>query len=197
VDESLLPPRREPRVRPWRAVAVVFVPAAGLAAGSGLSRAFDPVQGDFLVRWLAWSSLSGLLIGLSWGLLLRRPMVWTVYGAIAPCATAALVLACIEAAQPAREWLADRREASCSNSGLKLCSAREFDAACARKDRAALGAPVQSWCAGETCTQRWTYRGPFRPDTFSGRTMLLCSVTSDAGGKGARSSIISIPDSPK
>jgi hypothetical protein len=102
------------------------------------------------------------------------------------------VVAGMRAAQPAREWLADAAEARCRAAGSKLCSVREFDAACAGRDRGALGPPVQSWCAGETCAERWSYRGPFRPDTYARRTTLLCSVTS--GAAGARSSVIAVSD---
>jgi len=192
VDESLLPPRRKPRRRPWRAVAAAFVPFAGLAAGTGLSRAFDPPGADYLWRWLSWSSAAGLLIGGVWGLLLRRPALWTLYGAVAPGATAGLVFAGMLASLPVREWLADRREASCRESGRRLCTAHEYEVACNRNDQDALGAPAQSFCAGETCTKRWTYRGPYRPETLSRRTMLLCSVTTDAHGNGARSSMIPV-----
>ncbi len=190
MDESLLPPRRESRPRPWRAVAAVFIPFAGLAAGSGLSRAFDPPEADFWVRWLLWSSLAGLLSGAVWGLFLRRPALWLAYGAVAPGAAAGLVVAGIRAAQPVREWVADAVEARCRAAGSRVCSVREFDAACAARDRAALGPPVQSWCAGESCTERWTYGGPFRPDTWPRRTTLVCSVTSGAGGP--RSSVIAV-----
>ena len=192
MDESLLPPRREPRPRPWRAVAAAFVPVAGLAAGVGLSRAFDPPQADFWVRWLLWSSLAGLLSGGAWALFLRRPALWLLYGAAAPCIAAGLVVAGMRVAQPAREWLADGAEGRCRASGARICSVREFDAACAGKDRAALGSPVQSWCVAETCTQRWSYRGPFRPDTYPRRTTLVCSVMS--GAAGARSSVIAVSD---
>ena len=194
MDDSLLPPRRESRPRPWRAAAAVFVPVAGLAAGVGLSRAFDPVHVDFWPRWLLWSSLSGLVIGAAWGVVLHRPAGWTAYGLVAPGALALLVVGGMRAAVPVREWVADRREASCRASGGKVCSMRDFDAACAARDRATLGTPAQSWCAGESCTARWTYRGPFRPDTYPRRTTLVCSVTIDGEKGRERSSLIAVAD---
>jgi hypothetical protein len=91
-----------------------------------------------------------------------------------------------------REALADRREAQCRSAGRAACTAQEFRSACAARDRARLGPPLQSRCAGGSCTQRWTYAGPFRPDTLPARARLLCSIVTDAAGNGLRSSIISV-----
>jgi len=195
VDESLLPPAREQRPRPWRAIAGAFLPVAGLAAGTGLSRAFDPPQADYLYRWLLWSSAAGLVIGTAWGLPLRRPLLWTLYGALSPAALAGLVFAGMRASLPVREWLADRAEASCRGSGRTVCTIKEFEWACNGNDQVKLGEPVQSWCAGDSCTKRWTYRGPYRPETFSRKTTLVCSVTTDGSGKGnARGRMTAVTD---
>ena len=193
MDESLLPPPAgEKRPFPWRAIALVLVPSGALAAGVGLSRAFDPPQADPVVRWLLWSAGAGAVLGALTGLLRGRAPRWIAYGACAPCLTAALVFLGFRAAEPVREWLADRAEAACRRSGRSICSVREFDQACARDDRAALGPPLQTWCAGASCTRRWTYGGPFRPDTVGARTTLMCSVTTDQAGKPQRSSVMAI-----
>ena len=192
MDESLLPPPAgDGRPVPWRAIAVAFIPFGALAAGAGLSRAVDSPQGDTVARWLFWSTGAGVALGALWGALLGRAARFIVYGAAAPWLAASLVIAGFRAAGPVREWLADREEAACRQAGRPLCSAREFQAACGRGDGKALGPPVQAWCAGGSCTRRWTYRGPFRPEAAPPRSVLMCSVT-EAAGKPPRGSVIAI-----
>ncbi|HET9753124.1 MAG TPA: hypothetical protein VFP52_09180, partial [Myxococcales bacterium] len=70
----------------------------------------------------------------------------------------------------------------------------EFRSACAARDRARLGPPLQSLCTGGSCTQRWTYAGPFRPETTPERARLLCSIVTDGAGNGLRSSVITATD---
>ncbi len=64
MDESLLPPpaRSGARPVPWRAIAALSVPAAALAAGTGLQRWLEgsAPSGDALLRWLLWSAGAGL-----------------------------------------------------------------------------------------------------------------------------------------
>lgn len=192
VDESLLPPPEEPaRPFPWRAAALILLPAAALAAGSGVSVLAGPAHGDALLRWLQGSSLIGLLLGAACGTIFRRRrLLWTVHGALSPWLVAALVLAGVRLSEPVREALADRREAQCRAAGRFACTAQEFRSACERVDRARLGPPAQSLCRDDSCTHRWTYAGPFRPDAMAARARLLCSVVTDASGNRLRSSVI-------
>ena len=192
VDESLLPPPEAPaRPFPWRAAALILVPAAALAAGTGLSYLAGPAS-DPLLRWLEGSSLIGLLAGAGCGALFGRRLLWALHGAISPWLVAALVLAGVRLSEPVREALADRREAQCRAAGRGACTAEEFRAACERVDRARLGAPAQSLCRDGSCTHRWNYAGPFRPDAMAARARLLCSVVTDASGNRLRSSVIAL-----
>jgi hypothetical protein len=184
VDESLLPPPRSAaRPFPWRSLLALFVPAAALAGGTGLQRWLDSTAADPVLYWLAWSSGAGVLVGAVVGIVRRRWLSWTVYGLAAPWVAAGLVAGMIGAVRPAREWLADRREAACRAEGRSICSVVEFDAACARRDLKLLGPPQQS--IGQT--QRWIYRGPFRPEHTKGG--VLCSIVA-----GTRSSTIAFAD---
>jgi hypothetical protein len=195
VDESLLPPPEPPaRPFPFRPLALILVPAAALAAGTGISWLAGAPRADALVRWLAWSSAVGLVLGAGCGAILGRRLLWALHGALSPWLVAALVLASLRVSQPVREALADRLEAQCRSAGRAACTAQEFRSACAARDRARLGPPVQSLCAGGSCTQRWTYAGPFRPDTVPERSRLLCSVVTDSAGNGLRSSVIGVTD---
>ena len=91
--------------------------------------------------------------------------------------------------RPVREAVADRREAACRAEGRAICSVREFDAACAGKDLNKLGPPAQSICKGASCTQRWLYRGPFRPEQLAFKGGFLCSIV-----EGGRSSVMAVAD---
>ncbi|HEY6910871.1 MAG TPA: hypothetical protein VI356_15940 [Myxococcales bacterium] len=194
MDESLLPPPEAPaRPFPWRAAALVLVPAAALAAGTGISWLAAAARGDAVLRWLQWSSLVGLLLGAACGGVFRkRRLLWALHGALSPWLVAGLVLAGVRIAEPLREALADRREARCREAGGGICTAHEFRTACDRMDRALLGPPAQSLCHGGSCTWRWTYKGPFRPDTVVRGTRLLCSVVTDASGTGMRSAVVAV-----
>lgn len=194
VDESLLPPPETPaRPFPWRAAALILVPAASLAAGTGVSYLGGGAGGDALLRWLQWSSALGLLLGAATGAIFRkRRQLWALHGALSPWLVAALVLAGVRVSEPLREMVADRREAHCRASGRAVCTAQEFRSACDRVDRALLGPPAQSLCGGGSCTLRWTYAGPFRPDTIPERSRLICSIVTGAGGNGVRSSVVAI-----
>ncbi|MCA1829759.1 MAG: hypothetical protein ABR567_00080 [Myxococcales bacterium] len=190
MDESLLPPPVEPaRPFPWRLILALFVPAAALAGGTGLQRWLDPAASDPVLRWLAWSTAFGLAVGALVGLALRRRLVWAAYGVAAPWIAAGAVAAVTGVVRPVGELLADHREAACRAEGRSICSLSEFDAACARRDVARLGPPHQSICAGASCTQRWVYRGPFRPEEPGFKGGLLCSIVD-----GSRSSMIAVAD---
>jgi hypothetical protein len=195
MDESLLPPPEPPKKPfPWRAAALAFVPAAALAAGTGLSRWLDSAHGDVILRWLFWSSGAGAIVGALVAAFLRPRFAWPLYGIAAPWLAAGLVVAGMRVARPFREHLADRREAGCRAAGRQVCNAQEFRAACDASDRDRLGTPHQSRCAAGACTQRWTYDGPFRPETVPPRTILLCSVVTDAKGKTVRASMMAVAD---
>ncbi|HUJ27847.1 MAG TPA: hypothetical protein VLW85_17605 [Myxococcales bacterium] len=179
MDESLLPPAEKPgRPFPWRTSLALFVPAAALAAGTGLQRWLEgpQPQGDAVLHWLYWSGGSGLAIGIVVGMLRRARLAWIAWGYLSPFAAAALVWLATEAARPVREYLADRREADCRAEGRKLCTLREFEQACARRDRSLLGEPAQQ--VNEI--RRWYYRGPFRPEQIPFRGAVLCSISASA-----------------
>jgi hypothetical protein len=197
VDESLLPPPARPqRPVPWRPLAALFLPAAAVAAGTGLQRWLEgPVpSGDSILRWLFWSAGAGLLLGAAAGAMRRAPLRWAAYGAAGPWLLAALVFGGARASLPVRQWVADRREAGCRAEGRKLCTLREFDAACARRDQQLLGDPQQSLCKDATCTLRWTWRGPFRPEEIAFRGGFICSIVTDAQGNGVRSTEVAFAD---
>lgn len=182
MDNSLLPPPHEAaRPFPWRPLLGLFVPAAALAGGTGLQRWLDATAADPVLHWLAWSSGVGLVVGAVVGLVRRHRLSWMAYGLAAPWIAAGLVAAGIGGVRPVREWLADRREADCRAEGRSICSVVEFDAACARRDVKLLGPPQQS--IGHT--QRWVYRGPFRPEQTKGG--VLCSIVD-----GTRSSTVAL-----
>jgi len=192
VDESLLPPPEAPsRPFPWRAFALILVPAAALAVGTGISWLAGTAHGDALLRWLSWSSAVGLVFGAGCGAIFGRRLLWAAHGALSPWLVAALVLAGARLSEPLRDALADHREAQCSASGRRTCTAEEFRSACVARDRALLGVPAQSLCQDAACTHRWIYPGPFRPDAAA-RTRLLCSIVTDAAGNGLRSSLVTV-----
>jgi hypothetical protein len=195
VDDQLLPPPEKPaRTLPWRALGALFVPAAALAGGVGLQRFFEGQlpTGDALLRWLLWSSGAGLAVGAVVGMFSRKPGRWAAYGVLAPWAAAGLVGGIVAAVRPLRDALADRREASCRAEGRAVCSVPEFVSRCAeaakepRRGPTLLGEPQQKLCDAQGCTFRWTYSGPFRPETYVDPGVLLCSVVADAAGKGVR-----------
>ncbi len=90
IQELLPPPRPAAKPVPWRALLALFVPAAALAAGTGLQRLFESASSDPVLHWLAWSSGAGLVVGALAGLL-RRQMFWPAYGLVAPWLLAGLV----------------------------------------------------------------------------------------------------------
>ena len=146
--------------------------------------------GDALLRWICWSSGAGVLLGLVAGLLRHQRLVWAAYGAAAPWLTAALMLGALRATKPVREMVADRHEAACRANGRAICTVREFRTHCERGDAASLGAPRAKTCGASTCTSRWLYTGPFRPDNYVAPGSLLCSMVVDTQGKLARAAIL-------
>jgi hypothetical protein len=193
--EDLLPPPPAPgREVPWRALAAFLLPAAALAAGTGLQRVMEgsATAGDPVLRWLCWSAGAGLALGALAGLALGRKLLWAAYGAAAPWMAAGLVAGGTLAARPLAEKLADRREAGCRAEGRAVCSAAEFTARCAEasaepaRARSLLGEPRQSACTAQGCAWRWVYAGPFRPDAPAAPSALHCSVLTDAQGRGVR-----------
>jgi hypothetical protein len=189
VSELLPPPLPPSRPFPWRPFTAVFVPAAALAAGTGLAHIFEGP--DASLRWVAFSSVCGLLIGLVAGVALKRKPLWAAYGLVAPAAIVGLVMLAVTAVRPAREWLADRREASCRAEGRAVCSMREFVARCTQAQAAPrasdlLGAQASSSCSGQRCTLKWLYPGPFRPEQTAGPSGLACFVVTDEQGHGVR-----------
>jgi hypothetical protein len=190
---ELLPPERPAgRPFPWCASLIFFLPAAALAAGTGLQRILEGAlpPGDALFRWPLWCAGAGVALG---GVcaVARRGAGWLPYGAISPLFAVALVALGVRAARPVREWLADRREADCRDSGRATCTAQEFRARCAAGDAGSLGPPRSKSCGDGTCTSRWLYDGPFRPDDHVAQGSLLCSVVTDRSGKLSRSFVFS------
>lgn len=178
----LLPPERpEDRPAPWRVLLAFFVPAAALAAGMGIQRAWEggAPQGDAVLRWLLWSCGAGLLFGAMAGVL-RRSWAWALYGGVSPFVAAAAVLALVAVVRPLRDWASDRREAQCRSSGRKVCTANEFRASCEHGEVEKLGQPRTRICSGTSCTSRWIYTGPFRDGSASGDS-LLCSMVIESG----------------
>jgi hypothetical protein len=96
-----------------------------------------------------------------------------------------------------REAAAARAQARCRES-RRVCSAREFGAACAAAGKpgpaalsratALLGAPAQQLCDAAGCTFRFTYAGPWTSDDYV--APLLCSVVADGSGRGVRSALV-------
>ena len=206
MDDLLPPPARPGRPMPWRALGALFVPAAALAAGTGLQRFFEgPIPpGDALLRWMLWSTGAGLLAGILGGLALQKKKLffffWAAYGAGAPWAVAGLVAGAVAAVRPVREGLADQREQACRASGRSVCTVPEFTAACAEASRdpgrSSLREPQQKLCDTQGCTFRWVYPGPFRPETRTVPGALLCSVVADPAGKGVRYALIRASEIP-
>ena len=189
MDESLLPPPEPPaKPFPWRAALAFFVPAAALAAGTGLQRWLDPFAGDPVIHWLFWSSGVGLILGVA----ARRKLAWAAWGLAAPWIVAVAVGGIASAVRPVREALADRREAACRAEGRLVCTLRDFTARCEkaqrhpRDARGLLGEPRTTSCAGQACTNQWLYVGPFRPEQHDGSGALACFVMTDAQGRGIR-----------
>jgi hypothetical protein len=128
VDDLLPPPALPGPPMPWRALGALFVPAAALAAGVGLQRAFEgPIpSGDAPLRWLLWSWAAGILAGLGGYGAAEKKIIfffWAGYGVVAPWAVAGLVAGAVAAVRPVREGLADRREHACRASGRSVCTA--------------------------------------------------------------------------
>lgn len=189
--ELLPPPLPERRPFPWRPVAALFVPAAALAAGTGLQRFAEGPAPDALLHWLYWSSASGLLIGALAGLALRHKALWAGYGLAAPWIAVGLVSGAVRAVRPLRELAADRREAACRSEGRAVCTLNDFVARCGQvraepaRAKALLGEPRTSSCGPQGCTSRWLYPGPFRPEQGTGAGE-ACFVQTDAQGRGVR-----------
>lgn len=192
-DELLPPPLPPAKPVPWRALLALFVPAAALAAGTGLQRLADGAgSADPVLHWLAWSSAAGLIVGAVAGALRKEKLLWSAWGLAAPWACAAVVAGVVLAVHPLREKLADRREAGCRAEGRTVCTLRDFTAHCASaranppRARELLGEPRSSSCGGQGCTLKWLYAGPFRPDEYAGPGPLACFVLTDAQGRGVR-----------
>lgn len=207
LDEAL---RREPsRPLPWRWLLPLLVPAAALAAGVGLQALIEGPRppGDALLRWLAWSSAAGLLLGLVAGAVAsRRPLrraAWAALGAAGPWLAGGFAMLGVQAAVPLRFRLAERRIDECRRSRA-ICRSSAFRAACAAagarapaaraRAAAAFGAaPAQQACDAGGCTYRWSYAGPWTPDDEGGGEVLWCSVLVGPAGEGLRSAITAAP----
>jgi hypothetical protein len=190
--DLLPPPRPEERPAPWRALLVFFLPAASLAAGVALQRLIEgpAPSGDFLVRWIEWSCGAGTLLGAAAGLLRRTPYRWAAYGAVGPWLAVALVELSVLGARPVRAWAADRREAACRETAGAVCTIAEFRTSCERGDALALGTPLTRTCAGRTCTSRWRYDGPSRPEAWAPKGSILCSMVVGDDGRLARAALL-------
>lgn len=90
IDDLLPPPLPEAKPVPWRAIALLFIPAAALAAGAGLQRLVELRTPDPVAQWLVWSTAAGALVGALVGLALKRKLLWCVYGVAAPWIAAGL-----------------------------------------------------------------------------------------------------------
>ena len=186
---------------PWRAVAMVLVPALALAAGSLWARLLDGPQptGDATLRWLLLCAGAGLVAGAVAGLLISKTtggrLVWAAWGLAAPGLLAGLVVGTGVAVRPAREWVAARGVERCRVT-RPVCTPREFRDACAKaavnkagaRQRAAavFGGPGAELCYPAGCTGRWLYTGPWLPDDYVAPGSMLCSVVFDAEGRGLR-----------
>jgi hypothetical protein len=192
VAELLPPPKLAPRAVPWRVLLAFLLPAAALAAGTGLQRVLEgPIPaGDATLRWLEWACGAGTLLGLVTGVVRRQWYSWTLYGAAAPWVVAGIVAAGVHVAHPVREMVADRREAACRSQGRTICTVREFRASCEKGLASALGQPRSKTCGGESCTSHWLYTGPFRPDNYVAPGSILCSIVTRPDGQLARASIL-------
>jgi hypothetical protein len=188
----LPPPRPASRPFPWRVLLVFALPAAALAAGTGLQRWLEGplATGDASLRWLELSCGAGVALGLVTGLARRQKTAWILYGAAAPWVVAGLVTVAVHAARPVREMLADRREAACRAEGRPVCTVREFRAHCEKGEATALGTPRSKTCGASDCTSRWLYAGPFRPNNYVAPGSILCSIVSSPNGQLARASLM-------
>lgn len=189
IDELLPPASESPRPFPWRTVLALFLPAAALAAGTGLQRLLAR-PGDAVVQWLLWSTAAGLLVGVGVALV-RRGLLWAVYGAAAPWLVVGLFAGVMSSARPLREAVADRREAACRAEGRAVCTLPAFTSRCAQAQgepeqaKALLGEPRTAACTGQACTYQWVYAGPFRPGQVY-TPAIACFVQTDAQGHGTR-----------
>jgi hypothetical protein len=172
---------------------MALLPPLALACGTGVAAGLDRFHGgDPLMRWLCWSACAGALAGAVAGLFRRAPAAWALYGAASPFAAALASLAVAEGATFVRERIADRREAACLQAGRVLCSGASFQAACHHRDVRSLRNPDHRACDGTTCTERWTYRGPFRPEQGDSSGGLICSIV-ERDGNVARVALTEIP----
>lgn len=191
IEDLLPPPQPAARPFPWRPLAALFIPAAALAAGTGLQRMVEWPSTDPVLQWLAWSSAAGLLVGALAGFGLRRRLLWAAYGLLAPWLAAGLFTGAVHTLRPLREKLADRREAACRAEGRAICTWQEFAGRCAqahaepRRAQELLGAPRSSPCTNQSCTFKWLYSGPFRPEQSTALAQ-ACFVLTDAQGRGIR-----------
>lgn len=201
LEEAVPPP---PRPIPWRAVALVALPAAALAGGRGVQWLLEgpTPSGDALLRWMLFSCGTGLLLGALAGRLLTRTgggrLVWALWGALAPFVLAGAVSLGVAAARPLRAWAAEKGYEKCRQTRT-VCSVTEFREACSlaarpvpgAKARVAgtLGPPAFDRCDETSCTLRWTYEGPWTPDNWVAPGALLCSVVTDPQGTGLRWSV--------
>lgn len=189
---------------PWRAIALLVLPAAAVAAGRGVQWALEGPEpgGDQLARWLLFSAGSGLALGLFASALLTKTLggrlVWALWGALSPLLLALAVTLGVAAARPFRDWRARVGEEKCRQT-RPVCQTHEFRAACEAagrplpraRERAiqALGPPTFERCEAGGCTLRWSYTGPWTPDDWVAPGSMLCSVVIDAGGQGVRASV--------
>jgi hypothetical protein len=186
----------EGRLLPWRTLSIFFVPFAGLAAATGLSRWFDgpAPAGDALLRWLLFASVAGLFVGGITGLVLGRNRAerygWTFWGVVGPwCVTVAVTAR----ARRARSGAVGRaRSQACRAAGRAVCSPGAFRLACAQAASAdfatreaamrSLGAPVRQICDQGRCRSQWPYDGPWPAEGSTKRQ--ICAVVGD--GDAAR-----------
>lgn len=203
LDPALLEETAPPLPKPFpaRAVALVVVPLAALAAATGAQWLLEgPLPGgDASLRWLLWGAGLGLGLGGAAGLGLAAStggrLFWAAWGLCAPLALAGLVVGGAAALRPLRDWVARRGEEECRLT-RKVCTTREFRAACAQvaaaapgareRGRSLLGAPDAELCDQGGCTFRWLYTGPWTPDDWVAPGSLLCSVVADGAGHGLR-----------
>ena len=200
------PPARKLGERfPWRVTAALLIPTAALAAATGIQRWAEgslPI-GDALGRWLLIASVSGGIAGTASGPLLGRALAgrlaWLAWGTGSPWLLVLASLGITQVVRPLRDSLAARQERACHEQGRPACSLLDFTRGCRaaaagagsrERARNLLGSPALELCDGGGCTQRFRYEGPWTPDNWVAPGALVCSVVSDASGRGLRFALL-------